>query len=136
MTGSALKLQIALSSMVIFNNIDSSNQEHSISFICIAFTFFHQCLTVFRVKIFFIFFLQPHLWHMEISVLGVKSKLQLPAYPIAMATPDPSHIRSQLVGMPDPLSTERGQGSSLHIHGHCRVLNPQGHNRNSQSTGI
>ena len=33
-----------------------------------------------------------HLQHMEVPRLGFKSELQLPAYTIATATPDPSHI--------------------------------------------
>ena len=37
-------------------------------------------------------FLGPHLWHMEVSMLGAESELQLPAYTIATAMPDPSHI--------------------------------------------
>ena len=32
---------------------------------------------------FFAFFLGPHLWHMEVSRLGVKTELQLPAYATA-----------------------------------------------------
>ena len=45
-----------------------------------------------RVLIFFypFFFLGPHLWHMEVPRLGVKSKLHLPAYATATATQDPS----------------------------------------------
>ena len=40
------------------------------------------------------FFLGPHLWHMQMPRLGVKSELQLPAYPTATATPDPGCICS------------------------------------------
>ena len=32
------------------------------------------------------------LQHIEVPKLGVKSKLQLPAYTTATATPDPSHV--------------------------------------------
>ena len=32
-------------------------------------------------------FLGPHLWHMEVSRLGVESEVQLPAYNTATATP-------------------------------------------------
>ena len=46
--------------------------------------------------LFFLFvcfcFLGPHPWHMEVSRLGVKSELQLPAYTTATATRDPSHV--------------------------------------------
>ena len=38
------------------------------------------------------FFLGPHLQHMEVPRLGVELELQLPAYAIATATPDPSCI--------------------------------------------
>ena len=41
---------------------------------------------------FFFFFLQPHLQHMEVPRLGVKSELQLQTCTTAMATQDPSHI--------------------------------------------
>ena len=34
-------------------------------------------------------FLEPHLWHMEVLRLGVKLELQLSAYAIATAMPDP-----------------------------------------------
>ena len=37
---------------------------------------------------FFFFFLALHLWHMEVSRLGVASELQFPAYTTATATPD------------------------------------------------
>ena len=39
-----------------------------------------------------LFFLGPHLLHMEVSGLGVKLELQLPAYTTATATRDPSHV--------------------------------------------
>ena len=37
-------------------------------------------------------FLGPHLWHMDVLRLGVKSELQLPAYITATATEDPGCI--------------------------------------------
>ena len=37
-------------------------------------------------------FLGPHLWHIEVLRLGVKSELQLPAYAAARAMQDLSHI--------------------------------------------
>ena len=40
----------------------------------------------------FFCFLEPHLWHMDVSRLGVKSELQLPAYTTATATWDPSCV--------------------------------------------
>ena len=42
--------------------------------------------------VFVFFFLGPHPWHMEVPGLGVESELQLPAYAIAIAMPDPSLI--------------------------------------------
>ena len=39
---------------------------------------------------FFSFFLGRHLRHMEVPGLGVELELQVPAYPTATATPDPS----------------------------------------------
>ena len=41
---------------------------------------------------FFFCFLRLHPRHMQASRLGVKSELQLPAYPTATATQDPSHV--------------------------------------------
>ena len=37
-------------------------------------------------------FLGLHPWHMEVSRLGIKSELQLPAYTITTAMQDPSHV--------------------------------------------
>ena len=63
-------------------------------------------------------FLGPHSWHMEVLKLGVESKLQLPAYTTAAATPDPSHICDLYC------SSQQ-----------CQILNPlrkaRGHTRNS-----
>ena len=42
------------------------------------------------VRLFYFFFLQLHLWHMQISRLGAKPELQLPTYTTTTATPDPS----------------------------------------------
>ena len=42
--------------------------------------------------VFFLFFLGPHLWHMEVPGLGVPLELQLQAYTTATATLDPSCI--------------------------------------------
>ena len=39
-----------------------------------------------------VFFLGPHLRHMEVPRLGVESELQLPAYATATATQDLSHL--------------------------------------------
>ena len=40
----------------------------------------------------FLFFLGPHLQHMEVSRLGVELELQLLAYATATAMRDPSHV--------------------------------------------
>ena len=56
---------------------------------------------------FFLVFLGSHMWHMEVPRVGVQSELQLPAYTIGTA-------------MPDPQSTEQGQGSNPHPHG-CQL---------------
>ena len=49
-------------------------------------------LNVSYLIFFFFFFSGPHPWHMEVPRLGVDLEPQLPAYTIAMATPDPSCI--------------------------------------------
>ena len=41
---------------------------------------------------FFLVFLGPHLWHMDVSRLGVELGLQSPAYTTATAMPDLSCI--------------------------------------------
>ena len=49
--------------------------------------------------------LGPHPWYMEVPRLGVKWKLQLPAYTTATAMPDPKlHLQPtpQLTAIPDP----------------------------------
>ena len=38
------------------------------------------------LKFFFFFLLELHLWQVEVSGLGVKSQLQVPAYTTAIAT--------------------------------------------------
>ena len=52
----------------------------------------------------FFSFLRPHLWHMEVPRLGVKSKLQLLAYTTVAVTWGPSSIRDKyhsLAATPD-----------------------------------
>ena len=41
---------------------------------------------------FWVFFLGPHPWHMEVPRLELKSELQVPAYTTATAKPDPSYV--------------------------------------------
>ena len=70
--------------------------------------FFLFCSSDEITSIFF-FFLGPHPWHhMEVPRLGVKSELQLPAYPTAAAMQDPScvcklHHSSWQRRIPNPL---------------------------------
>ena len=40
----------------------------------------------------YFWFLWPHLWHLEVPRLEVESEWHLPAYAIATATQDPSHV--------------------------------------------
>ena len=67
------------------------------------------------------FFIGPHLWHMEVPRLGVGSELQLPAYTTASSNarsepyPRPT---PQLMAMPDPPPTKRGQGLNPNLHGY------------------
>ena len=55
---------------------------------------------------FFLFFfsLEQHLWHMEVSGLGVKLELQLPANATATAIPDPIHVYTTAHGNPRSLT--------------------------------
>ena len=71
------------------------------------------------IYLFIYFSLGPCLQHMEVSRLGVKSKLQLPPYITATATRDPScicdlHHNSQQHQILNPL--EQGQGSNVCPH--------------------
>jgi len=70
----------------------------------------------FLLFLFFIFifcFLGPHLQHMEVPRLGVKSELQLPAYTTVTEKWDPTHI----CGL-------------HHSSRQCRILNPPREARN------
>ena len=66
------------------------------------------------VSFFFFSFLGLHLWHMQVSRLGVELELQLPAYTTATATQDPSR------GCHLPLSSRQRQ-----------ILNPLSEARNA-----
>ena len=96
----------------------------------------------------YLFILGLHPWHMEGPRLGIQSELQLPAYATATAKQDPSCIlrpTPQLMAMPDPHPTERGQGSNRCLHGCwsgwlttepcwellCWILNLLSHNGNA-----
>ena len=74
--------------------------------------------------------LGPHLWHMEVARLGVKSELQLPAYLTTTAMPDPSHVcdlhqSSRQCQILNPLSEARDWTHDLkvpsQIHFHCAM---------------
>ena len=78
-------------------------------------------------KIFFLFFLRPHSWHMEIPRLGVELEQQPLAYATATATWDPSfvcnlHHSSQQGWILNPLIGARAgtcifmEGSQIHFH--------------------
>ena len=70
----------------------------------------NKLISVHKICLFFAFcFLGPHLRHMEVLRLGVKSELQLLTRATATAT---------ATAMPDPRPTERGQGSNPHPHGY------------------
>ena len=81
----------------------------------------------------FLAFLGPQLWDMEVPRLGVKSKLQLPAYAIATAMPGPSHC-SQQSWILNPLSEARNQTCS--IMDTSWVLNHLSHDGNSYTVGL
>ena len=66
----------------------------------------------------YFFFLQPHMWHMEVPRLEVKSELQLPlAYATGTTpdTPDPSHLCDLCCSLRifNPLSEARDQTGNL-----------------------
>ena len=76
-------------------------------------------------------FLGLHPWHMEVPRLGVKLKLQLPAYTTATATADPNHIcdlhhSSLQCQILNPLNQVRDRTRNLmvpsRIHFHCIMM--------------
>ena len=82
----------------------------------------------------FVCFLAPHVQHMEVPRLGVRSELQLSAYATATATSDPRHIcnlhhHSQQHQILNPLSEARDQTHILmDINQICNLLS---HKKNS-----
>ena len=73
-----------------------------------------KSLCFYFLKFILLIFLWLHLWHVEIPRLGIESELQLPAYNIAIAMPDLSHIcslhlSSQQHWILNPLSKARDQ---------------------------
>ena len=83
-----------------------------------------------------LFFLWPHLCHMEVPELGVQSELWLPAYTTATAMLDLSHVcdlyhslwQHQIL---NPLSKARD--STCIFMDPSQVLNPLSQNRNSSA---
>ena len=69
-------------------NFQKNEKEFYLFFISVSFAYeyTYQCFLSFS------FFLGPHPRHMEVSRLGVKLELLLPAYTTATAMPDPSCI--------------------------------------------
>ena len=78
------------------------------------------------VCLFFFGFLGTHMWHMEVSRLGVKLELQLPAYTTATATWDLSficdlHHSSQQGQILNPLSEARDRTRKLSHDGNSNM---------------
>ena len=83
-------------------------------------------------------FLGPHLKHMEVTGLGVKSELQLPAYTTVTAMPDLSrlcdlHCSSQQDRILNPLREARDQicvlmGTSWVNYHWAKMGTPTSHN--------
>ena len=74
----------------------------------------------YSIKYFFVF-LGPHLRHIKVPWIGVKSELKLLAYTTATATPrsEPGlRPTPELTSMVDPYLTEWGQGLNPHPHGY------------------
>ena len=68
----------------------------------------------FIIFLFYFFFLGPHSWHREVPRWGVKLELQLLAYALATAMPDPSYVcnlhhSSQQCRILNPLSKAKDQ---------------------------
>ena len=66
----------------------TEDKPHQFTVLSILQTFFFFFLSF----LFFFWFLGPHLWHMEVRRLGVKSELHLLAYTTATSMPDPSCV--------------------------------------------
>ena len=77
-------------------------------------------IQIFWLLLFFVSFLWPQLWHMEVPRPGVQSELLLPASTTASATPDPSrtcdlHHSSRQHRILNPLSKARDQTRNLMV---------------------
>ena len=85
---------------------------------------FIVCLSFFFCFVLFCFvsvfcFLGPHQWPVEVPRLGLESELQLPAYS-NLGSELCLQLTPQLMAMPDPQPTERGQGLNPHPHSWIR----------------
>ena len=89
-----------------------------------------------RSFLFFCFFLEPHLRHMEVPSLGIQSELQLPACARATATQDLSricdlHHNSGQHGILNPLSEARDWTCNLMVPSWirfcCAMMKTPGH---------
>ena len=77
-----------------------------------------MCCKILSFFFFFLYFLGPHLWHMEVPRLEVSSEMQPLAYARATATQDLSHIwdlhhSSQQHQILNPLSETRDRIHNL-----------------------
>ena len=91
----------------------------------------HPQLAFYFLFYFFVF-LGPHLQHVEVPRLRVQSKLQLPAYATATATPDLSHIHDPHCSYGNARSFNPLSKDQTHILMDTSwVLNPLSHNGNS-----
>ena len=70
----------------------------------------------------------PHLWYMEVYSPAVESEMQLLAYAIATAMPDPSHICKLCCSLRQHWILEMEPTSSWLL---CQVFNPLTHKGNS-----
>ena len=81
--------------------------------------------------------LWPHLWHMDVPRLGVKSELQLPAYTTAMPMQDPSHTYDLCLSLwPHQILNPRceARDQTRILTDTVSVLNPLSHNGNSPNS--
>ena len=101
---------------------------HSHIYIYVEFIDLYICVYI------YLFILGPHLWHMEVPRLGVKSEQWLPAYTTARATPHSSyiydlHLTLQQRWILNPLREARDQTHILMDS--SQVLNWLSHSGNS-----
>ena len=81
----------------------------------------HLVFKIIYLFVYLFFFLQMHLWLMEVPSRGAKLELQLPALHNSHSNAGSQpHLppAPQLMATPDPEPTEKGQGSNPHAQGH------------------